>query len=49
MRAQVLKTNENINASLGSKEWKKMLKGFSREDEVLFRQNMASVVVSVDG
>lgn len=36
MRAQVLKANENIDVFLGSKEWKRMLKGCSKEDVKFF-------------
>jgi pimeloyl-ACP methyl ester carboxylesterase len=36
MRSQVLKANEDINAFLGSKEWKNMLNGFSKDDVKFF-------------
>jgi pimeloyl-ACP methyl ester carboxylesterase len=36
MRTEVLKANENIAAFLGSKEWKGMLKGCSKEDMKFF-------------
>lgn len=36
MRSQVLKANENIDAFLGSKEWKRMLKSWSKEDVKFF-------------
>jgi pimeloyl-ACP methyl ester carboxylesterase len=36
MKSQVLKANENIDAFLGSKEWKSMLNGLSEEDVKFF-------------
>jgi pimeloyl-ACP methyl ester carboxylesterase len=36
MRSQVLKANADIDAFLGSKEWKSMLNGFSKDDVKVF-------------
>jgi len=36
MRAQVLKANADIDAFLGSKEWRSMLNGFSKDDVKFF-------------